>query len=134
MAEFEGYSSLTPSSGPRHVQCMHDVLVALIPGYQPLDVVGPHEVFAVASALLARDGAASGYTTRLAAAETGPVPADSGLGLVATETFPERGPIGTLLVPGGLGVRRAGRDAPGFVAWLSRAAPRAERVVSVCTG
>lgn len=134
MAESEVYLSLTPSSGLGTVEYMHDVLVALIPGYQPLDVVGPHEVFSVASAVLAQDGAASGYATRLAASETGPVPADSGLGLVATEVLPERGPIGTLLVPGGFGVRRAGRDAPEFVAWLRRAAPRAERVVSVCTG
>ncbi|PBC57554.1 AraC family transcriptional regulator [Rhodococcus sp. ACPA1] len=134
MAESEGYPSLTPWLRPAHDGYMNDVLVALTPGYQPLDVVGPHEVFSVAGALLTRDGGASGYSTRLAAAEVGPVRADSGLGLVATECLPERGPIGTLLVPGGFGVRRAARDAPEFVAWLQRAAPRAERVVSVCTG
>jgi transcriptional regulator GlxA family with amidase domain len=113
---------------------MHDVLVPLITGYQPLDVAGPHEVLAVTTALLTRDGGSGGYAVRLAAAEPGPVAGDSGLSLVATEALPEHGPIGTLLVPGGLGVRRAGRDAPGFVGWLRRAAPRAERVVSVCTG
>ena len=113
---------------------MHDVLVALVPGYQPLDVVGPHEVLSLASFLLAQDGAADGYAVRLAAAEAGPVPADSGLAIVATEALPEHGMIGTLLVPGGFGVCNASRDAPEFVAWLRRAAPRAERVVSVCTG
>lgn len=113
---------------------MHDVLVPLLAGYQPLDVVGPHEVLAAATALLAGGGGSGGYAIRIAAAKPGPVAADSGLGLVATEALPERGPIGTLIVPGGMGVRRAGRNEPGFVAWLRRAAPRAERVVSVCTG
>lgn len=113
---------------------MHDVLIPLSPGYQPLDVIGPHEVLAVATATLAHAGRRGGYAIRLAGAEPGPVAADSGLALVATEPLPERGPIGTLLVAGGLGARRAGRDAPDLVAWLRRAAPRADRVVSVCTG
>lgn len=125
---------MTPSTGAGTVSVVHDVLVPLLAGFQPLDVAGPHEVLAVATALLASGGGSGGYAVRIAAAEPGPVAADSGLGVVATEMLPERGPIGTLLVPGGIGVRRAGRDAPGFVDWLRRAAPRAERVVSVCTG
>ncbi|HEY5858091.1 MAG TPA: helix-turn-helix domain-containing protein, partial [Aldersonia sp.] len=59
---------------------------------------------------------------------------DSGLELVATEPLPEHGPIGTLLVPGGIRMRHAATEAPEFIAWLRRAAPRAQRVVSVCTG
>lgn len=113
---------------------VHDVLIPLIPGYQPLDVVGPHEVFALATFMLRREGTGGGYSVRLAAATPGPVPADSGLDLTATESLPLRGPIGTLLVPGGFGMRRAPRDQPEFVAWLRRAATRAERVTSVCTG
>ncbi|MGE3286031.1 MAG: GlxA family transcriptional regulator [Pseudonocardia sp.] len=113
---------------------MHDVLIPLIPGFQPLDVVGPHEVFQAATYLLRRRGDADGYTVTLAGPAPGPVAADSGLDLLAAAALPERGPIGTLLVPGGLGVRRAAKERPGFVAWLSRAAPRAERVASVCTG
>jgi hypothetical protein len=57
MAESEGYPALTPSARVGSVLGVHDVLVPLIPGYQPLDVVGPHEVLAVASALLALGGA-----------------------------------------------------------------------------
>lgn len=113
---------------------MHDVLVPLVPGYQPLDVVGPHEVFAAAGALRAPDDSAGGYAVRLVAAEPGPVRTDSGMALLATAALPEHGPIGTLLVPGGIGVRHVRRNAPEFVDWLRRAAPRAERVVSVCTG
>lgn len=111
---------------------MHEVLIALVAGYQPLDVVGPHEVLALATAAL--PGAGDGYRIRLAASAPGPVPADSGLALAATEVLPESGPIGTLLMPGGLGVPRVARCDPAFVAWLRRAATRAQRVVSVCTG
>lgn len=115
---------------------MHEVLIPLIPGFQPLDVVGPHEVFQAATDRLRRlgEGEDSGYSVVLAGPTPGPVPADSGLEVLAAVALPERGPIGTLLVPGGLGVRRAATLSPGFVAWLSRAAPRAERVASVCTG
>ena len=115
---------------------MHDVLIPLIPGVQPLDVVGPHEVLAMATTLLScADGDGTrGYAVRLAAASRGQVRTDSGLALVATEELPEQGPIGTLLVPGGFGVRYVARDAADFVDWLRRAAPRAQRVVSVCTG
>jgi transcriptional regulator GlxA family with amidase domain len=88
----------------------------------------------MATILLTQRGAGGGYAVRLAAAEPGPVPADSGLALVADTPLPQDGPIGTLLVPGGFGMRRASRDAPDLVAWVRAAAPRAERVVSVCTG
>lgn len=110
---------------------MHEVLIPLVPGYQPLDVVGPYEVFALATAAL---GERDGYQVRLAAAAPGPVPTDSGLALYATWTLPVTGSIGTLLVPGGLGVRRVARTDPKFIAWLRAAALRAERVASVCTG
>lgn len=110
---------------------MHDVLIPLVAGYQPLDVVGPHEVLALATAL---HGAGGGYRVRLASAVPGPVAADSGLALCATDVLPESGAIGTLLMPGGFGVRRVARTDPGFVAWLRRAATRAQRVASVCTG
>ncbi|WP_214368372.1 DJ-1/PfpI family protein [Pseudonocardia sp. H11422] len=55
----------------------------------------------------------------------------SGLHLVATGSLPVSGAIGTLLVPGGPGARRA--DAA-LVDWVRHAAARADRVVSVCTG
>jgi transcriptional regulator GlxA family with amidase domain len=44
-----------------------------------------------------------------------------------------RGPIDTLVVPGGLGTREAVADAR-LVRWIGRAAARSRRVASVCTG
>jgi transcriptional regulator GlxA family with amidase domain len=111
----------------------HEVLVPVFDGYQPLDVIGPHEVLVGATTLLAALDAGPGYRVSLAAAAPGPVTADSGLQLVADGPLPESGEIGTLLVPGGYGARSMTRDDP-FVAWLRRAAARSDRVVSVCTG
>ncbi len=106
----------------------HQVVIPLFPGVQPLDVTGPHEVLRAVAGRVDPD-----YDVVLVAAEPGPVTAGSGLQLVATSGLPESGPIGTLLVPGGPGTREALADGA-FVAWLGRAAARAERVASVCTG
>ncbi len=107
----------------------HHVVMPVFDGIQPLDAVGPHEVFATASALVSGPG----YRITTVAARPGPVRATSGLQLVADAALPESGTIDTLLVPGGAGARRLARDA-GFVDWLRRAAGRAGRVASVCTG
>jgi transcriptional regulator GlxA family with amidase domain len=112
---------------------VHEVLIPLYDGVQPLDVAGPHEVLAGAGRLLARGGGGGGYRISLVAERPGPIRGLSGMQLVADGPLPESGPIGTLLVPGGdAAVEMSGADP--FVGWLRRAAERAERVVSVCTG
>lgn len=131
VGRIRGLPGIDATAGAGDRERVHDVLIPLVPGHQPLDVVGPHEVLALATAAL--DGA-GGYRVRLAARAPGPVAGDSGLALHATDVLPDTGPIGTLVMPGGLGVRRVARTDPAFVAWLRRAATRAERVVSVCTG
>jgi transcriptional regulator GlxA family with amidase domain len=112
---------------------VHEVLIPVFTGVQPLDVTGPHEVLAGATHLLGTTDSRLGYRLSLVAAQPGPVRAESGLGLVADGPLPESGPIGTLLVPGGFGTRAMVSDEA-FVGWLRRAADRADRVVSVCTG
>ncbi|WP_214404050.1 GlxA family transcriptional regulator [Pseudonocardia lacus] len=111
----------------------HRVLVPLYEGVQPLDVVGPHDVLNGASELFEITGRGGAYSVALVAETAGPVRGAGGLGLVADGPLPESGPIGTLLVPGGPGSRRLVADS-GYVRWLRRAAARADRVVSVCTG
>ena len=106
----------------------HQVVVPLFAGYQPLDVTGPHEVLRAVTGHVE-----PGYDVTLVARRPGPVAAESGLQLVATAALPETGRIGTLLVPGGAGTRAALADAE-LVSWLRRAAGRADRVASVCTG
>jgi transcriptional regulator GlxA family with amidase domain len=112
----------------------HQVLIALFEGYQPLDVTGPHEVLMGATQLLAMTRPeVDGYAVSLVAETPGPVRSTSGLALLADGPLPETGPIGTLLVPGGAGSRALDPDSE-YVRWLRRAADRATRVVSVCTG
>jgi transcriptional regulator GlxA family with amidase domain len=112
---------------------VHEVLIPLYEGVQPLDVTGPHEVLAGAGRLLEHRDGAPAYRVSLVAARPGPVRGQSGLHLVADGELPESGVIGTLLVPGGTAALGMSGDDP-FVGWLRRAARRADRVVSVCTG
>ncbi|GAB3002394.1 GlxA family transcriptional regulator [Amycolatopsis acidiphila] len=109
---------------------VHQVLIPIFHGVQPLDVTGPYEALMGATQLLGRSRA---YTVSLVAAGSEFVTAESGLKLVPDGPLPASGAIGTLLVPGGLGARDMRPDDP-VVEWLRRAAPRSARVVSVCTG
>ena len=105
------------------------VLVVLFDDVQSLDVTGPVEVFAGAG----RAGRGA-YPIRTASLDGGPVRTQSGLRLLPDGTLAEAvaaGPPHTLLVPGGEGTRR---PDPRLVDWLRENAPRAERLVSVCTG
>jgi len=143
--------------------------MAAYPGAEMIDVVGPLEVFSVASRILAyRDSTSARRGTR-SEADTDPVAAimdeqaatqapaasrssepayrveivaetpgalrmESGLQVVAARSLRGlRGPIDTLLVPGGAGVDVA-MHRPRFVSWLQRTAPTTRRVASVCTG
>ena len=103
------------------------------PGVQPLDVVGPFEVFAGATRAAEALGRAGSYRVTLASDESVPIRAESGLGL-CTEPLPEVGTrIDTLVIPGGGQARAARRDA-GLLTWITTVAPRCRRVATVCTG
>ncbi|MDR6292279.1 MULTISPECIES: GlxA family transcriptional regulator [Inquilinus] len=104
------------------------------PGVELLDVVGPLEVFAAATALQRDAGAPPGYAVEVLAARAGPVRATSGLSVLADRGLDEAGDgIDTLLVAGGAGIEAAVADAA-LVAWLRGMAPRVRRLGSVCTG
>ncbi|CAM5293908.1 GlxA family transcriptional regulator OS=Streptomyces alboniger OX=132473 GN=CP975_31150 PE=4 SV=1 [Streptomyces alboniger] len=105
------------------------VLVVLFDGVQSLDVTGPVEVFTGAG--LARGGDAPAYLLRTATLDGGPVRTSSGLTLVPDLALPDAPVPHTLLVPGGTGTRP---EDPALIDWLRAHGPRAERLVSVCTG
>lgn len=108
------------------------VLVVLFDGVQSLDVTGPTEVFHAAA--WASGAERAPYPLRTASLDGGPVRTDSGLRILPDTDLAGAvagGPPHTLLVPGGQGTR--GAD-PGLVDWLRAHGPRAERLVSVCTG
>jgi transcriptional regulator GlxA family with amidase domain len=99
------------------------------PGVTLLDVVGPAEVFCVATRL----GAEPGYELVVASAEGGSVPASSGLALDTRRLNSVRGVVDTLIVPGGLAARWPGHDER-FLRSVRRLSERSRRVSSVCTG
>ncbi|MPY56701.1 GlxA family transcriptional regulator [Streptomyces spongiae] len=105
---------------------MRTVLVVLFDDVQSLDVTGPVEVFNGAE--LHHPGT---YRITTASLDGAPVPTTSGLTLVPEHALADAPVPHTLLVPGGQGTRR---PAPELVAWLREHGPRAERLVSVCTG
>jgi transcriptional regulator GlxA family with amidase domain len=104
------------------------VVIVVFPGLQPLDAIGPAEVFRTAALL-----DPPGYSVELVAAEAGSV-RSSTVGLEVDRTLSAcRGPIDTLLVAGGGGVTAAAKDER-LLSWLRGAANRSRRVSSVCTG
>jgi transcriptional regulator GlxA family with amidase domain len=111
---------------------VRDVVIIAFPGVQPLDAVGPIEVFAGASraALALRRDAA--YRVSLASTDGGTIWSDSGLGL-STIPLPDASGIDTLVLAGGNGNRAARQDAR-LMAWIRQAAPGCRRVATVCTG
>ncbi len=107
------------------------IVILAFPGVQPLDVVGPAEVFAGADALAGGDA----YTVEVVAKEPDAITVrSSGYGIVPkTTTARCRGPIDTLVVAGGFGVARVEEDAA-LIRWIRSAARRSRRVTSVCSG
>lgn len=109
----------------------------VFPDVQPLDAVGPLEVFTEANhAWRARhpEDDALPYAPVLVAGRAGPVIGSSGYALVAQRSIAQvRGRLDTLIVAGGLGTREAIRDHR-LVEWIRHQATQARRVASVCTG
>ncbi|MGW6569590.1 GlxA family transcriptional regulator [Streptomyces sp. NPDC054975] len=105
------------------------VLIVLFDGVQSLDVTGPLEVFAGADRFAGEDGGT--YPIRTASLDGGPVRTQSGLRVLPDSTLAEADRPHTLVVPGGEGTRR---PDPRLIDWLREHAPRADRLVSVCTG
>lgn len=102
------------------------VLFVLFDGVQSLDLTGPLEVFAGAEKH--RPGT---YRIRTASLDGGPVRTSSGLTVVPDVSLADTSDPHTLVVPGGEGTRD---PRPDLTAWLREHGPRAERLVSVCTG
>ena len=109
------------------------VVVVAFPGLQPLDAVGPIEVFAGATRAARALGRDEGYRVTLASTDGQPVRAESGITL-GTAPLPDPGePIDTLVIAGGGGHGTAQHDAT-LISWIRTVAPGCRRVTTVCTG
>lgn len=100
---------------------------------QILDITGPMQVFSAV-----REQGLPGYTLTLAAPEPGFITTTSGMRLGIDRAFDEiaddeLADLDTLVISGGDGVVEALRD-PRQIAFIRRAAARARRLVSICSG
>ena len=135
MAEFVGSVSLTLWAPRCRLAGMkpRTVVIVAFPGLQPLDAVGPFEVFAGATRAAEALGRPGAYRVALASSTAQPVWAGTGLGL-CTEALPDPGErIDTVVLAGGDGVQSARHDEV-LLSWISTVAPRCRRVATVCTG
>lgn len=109
------------------------VVILTYPGLQPLDVVGPAEVFEVASEVAGGDRPA--YRVEVVGEAREPLASRGGAYEIvpARTTASVRGPIDTLVVAGGNGVREQLGNKR-LVTWVRSAARRSRRITSVCSG
>jgi len=103
-----------------------------------LDVTGPLSAFASVNRFVEREypQMPPAYCIELWGASVGPVKTCTGVSLVAERTYGQvRGPIDTLIVPGGPrnAVREACSDRE-LMGLIRRLGPRVRRLTSVCTG
>ncbi|MFF7855291.1 DJ-1/PfpI family protein [Streptomyces sp. NPDC007904] len=105
------------------------IVFVVFDDFQPLDLVGPHEVFHQASPR------GEAYLCATVATRPGPVRSGSGLLVHAAHGVAEYDPAGTdtLVVVGGRGVDEARHDEA-LVSWIRAAAGGARRIASVCSG
>jgi transcriptional regulator GlxA family with amidase domain len=110
-----------------------NIVIVAFEGVQPLDVVGPHEVFAGAGRAAAALGRAGSYRVTVVSPGGDTVRAESGLVLGTTPLPPRSQRIDTLVLSGGPGAEAAARDEA-VVAFIRRTAPLCRRVATVCSG
>lgn len=112
---------------------VRSIVLLAFPNVQLLDVSGPLQVFASANELAAMRGGPAPYVLRVVSAEGGLVASSSGVALQTGSRQSVKGPIDTLIIPGGCGVSAASDDT-GVTRWTLRLASRSRRVASVCSG
>jgi transcriptional regulator GlxA family with amidase domain len=137
MAEIVITVSLPPSRGRADDGGVTSrrVLFTIFPGFQILDLTGPHEVFVQARRHTGE------LTVQTVAAGPGPVASSGGLEIRPDLTIAQvtggdddpDGPVDTLFAVGGDGVYAACDDAR-LVGWFAAASARARRIASVCSG
>ena len=106
-----------------------------MPISEAIDVVATLDILLLANnALRSGGGRGTGYQAEVVAVTPGPISTWSGLTLSARRSYRElRGPIDTLVVGSVDDPNHLTRDTR-LVRWIRGTAPRARRVVALCTG
>ena len=105
------------------------VLLLIYPDVEVLDFAGPFEVFSVA----AQSTEPPAIQVMTVAHRKEQLSAIGGLKIIPDHDFDSSPQADILLVPGGMGSRRALQDET-LLDWLQRQAAGAEIVASICTG
>jgi transcriptional regulator GlxA family with amidase domain len=110
------------------------IVMLSLPPAHGVDVMGPLEVFALASRMLEEESGRRGYETELVTNSPDLViSTSSGIGINAHKHYGQvTGKVDTLLIAAGAGTREPGD--PALLAWLREMARQTRRVCSVCTG
>lgn len=113
---------------------MKKIVMLSLPPAQGVDVMGPLEVFALASRMLGEESSRPGYETELVTNSADlAIPTSSGIRINAHKHYTQvTGKVDTLFIAAGAGTR-APAD-PALLAWLREMARQTRRVCSVCTG
>ena len=109
------------------------MVIVTFPGFQSLDAVGPHEVFAAAADTARAAHLPVAYRPRIVSLAGGPVVTSSGITLLTERLSHASGTLDTLVIAGGDGALRARQDAA-LIRLIRSIAPRCRRVATVCTG
>jgi transcriptional regulator GlxA family with amidase domain len=120
---------------------VHRVVIVVFEGVQSLDVAGPAEVFAGANSVLDHraetnaecSSGSKRYSVTIASLDGGVVGTESAVRLDSLPFASLRGPIDTLVIPGGLAVWHH-RDDARFIRRLQSLISRTTRLVTVCSG
>ena len=99
-----------------------------------LDIIGPLDVFTIATECLAHAGASGqGYQTFFSADQAGPVRLNSGLCLMAQTPVGEGEAPDVFVVPGGREPDRLARDKA-LIERIRQQALKAKKIVTICNG
>ena len=109
------------------------MVILAYPGVQPLDVVGPHEVFAGANEWCVAHQRPPAYRIAVCSLDGRSVSGESGLALSTAPLPAAATEIDTLVLPGGDGVYAARADRT-LIDWIANTAPNCRRVATVCSG
>jgi transcriptional regulator GlxA family with amidase domain len=113
---------------------MKKIVMLSLPPAHGVDVMGPLEVFGLASRMLEEESGRPGYETELVTNSADLViPTSSGIRINAHKHYEQvTGKVDTFFIAAGAGTREPGD--PALLAWLREMARQARRVCSVCTG
>jgi transcriptional regulator GlxA family with amidase domain len=102
-------------------------------GVTALDIIGPLEAFAIASANVQARGSDSGYELLVLGLTKKRFVAESGVGIVPNSTLDRAPAMDTIIIPGGAGLRTVATSRR-VAAWISTRNATVRRIASVCTG